>query len=119
MLLLDIHRTFRKTSKKINIIKSSKSRILFCVLQLQYTHILFLKLFSIEGYYKILTIVPSVCLRSVTQSCPTLCDLWTVARQTPLSMGLSSQEYWSGLPCPPQGIFLTQESNPYLPCLLH
>ena len=23
---------------------------------------------------------------------------WTVARQAPLSMGFSSQEYWSGLP---------------------
>ena len=28
---------------------------------------------------------------------------WTVARQTPLSMGLSRQEYWSGLLCPPPG----------------
>ena len=25
---------------------------------------------------------------------------WTVAQQTPLSMGFSSQEYWSGLPFP-------------------
>ena len=25
--------------------------------------------------------------------------LWTVAHQTPLSMGFSRQEYWSGLPC--------------------
>ena len=29
--------------------------------------------------------------------------LWTVACQAPLSMGLSQQEYWSGLPCPPPG----------------
>ena len=29
--------------------------------------------------------------------------LWAVARQTPLSMGFSKQEYWSGLPCPPPG----------------
>ena len=29
--------------------------------------------------------------------------LWTVACQAPLSMGLSGQEYWSGLPCPPPG----------------
>ena len=28
---------------------------------------------------------------------------WTVASQAPLSMGLSRQEYWSGLPCPPPG----------------
>ena len=26
---------------------------------------------------------------------------WTVARQAPLSMGFSRQEYWSGFPCPP------------------
>ena len=28
---------------------------------------------------------------------------WTVACQTPLSMGFSKQEYWSGLPCPSPG----------------
>ena len=33
-------------------------------------------------------------------------------------MGFSRQEYWSGLPCPPPGIFLTQGSNPSLLCLL-
>ena len=26
---------------------------------------------------------------------------WTVAHQTPLSMGFFRQEYWMGLPCPP------------------
>ena len=25
---------------------------------------------------------------------------WSIASQAPLSMGFSSQEYWSGLPCP-------------------
>jgi len=30
-------------------------------------------------------------------------DLWTVARQAPLSMGFPRQKYWSGLPCPPPG----------------
>ena len=39
-----------------------------------------------------------------------------VARQAPLSMGSSRQEYWGGLPFPTPGIFLTQGSNP---CLLH
>ena len=29
--------------------------------------------------------------------------LWTVAHQTPLSIGFSRQEYWSGLRCPPPG----------------
>ena len=28
---------------------------------------------------------------------------WTVALQAPLSMGFSSQESWSGFPCPPPG----------------
>ena len=33
-----------------------------------------------------------------------LCDPpWAVARQTPLSMGFSRQESWSGLPCSPPG----------------
>ena len=36
----------------------------------------------------------------VAQSYPTLQDLWTVARKAPLSMGLSRQEHWSGLPFP-------------------
>ena len=29
--------------------------------------------------------------------------LWTIAHQDPQSMGLSRQEYWSGLPCPSPG----------------
>ena len=45
--------------------------------------------------------------------------LWTIAHQAPLCMGFSRQEYWSGLPCPPAGIFPTQGSNPRLLCLLH
>jgi len=45
--------------------------------------------------------------------------LWTIARQAPLSTGFSRPEYWSGLPCPPPGIFPTQGSNPHLLCLLH
>ena len=40
---------------------------------------------------------------------------WTVALQAPLSMGFSRQEYGSGLPFPPPGIFLTQGSNPPSP----
>ena len=36
----------------------------------------------------------------VAKSGPTLVTPWTVARQAPLSMGFSRQEYWSGLPSP-------------------
>ena len=31
---------------------------------------------------------------------PASATVWTVARQAPLSMWFSTQEYWSGLPCP-------------------
>ena len=34
-------------------------------------------------------------------------------RQVPLSLGFPRQEYWSGLSVLPQGIFLTQGSNPH------
>ena len=37
------------------------------------------------------------------QSCLTLCDPWSIARQTPLSMGFSRQEYCRGLPFPSPG----------------
>ena len=37
---------------------------------------------------------------SYTQLCPILTTPWTVAHQTPPSMGFSRQGYWSGLPFP-------------------
>ena len=40
---------------------------------------------------------------------------WTVAYQAPPSMEFFRQEYWSGLPFPSPGIFLTQGYNPGLP----
>ena len=53
----------------------------------------------------------------VTQSCLTLCDPtpWTVARQAPLYMGFSRQEYWSGLPFPTPGDLLDQGIKPMSP----
>ena len=43
---------------------------------------------------------------------------WTIACQAPLSTGLSGQEFWSGLPCPPPA-FSNQESSLSLSCLRH
>ena len=40
---------------------------------------------------------------------------WTAARQAPLSMGLSRQEYCSGLPFPPPGDLLERGSEPASP----
>ena len=44
-----------------------------------------------------------VCVLSCFSRVRLLVTLWTVACQTPLSMGCSKQEYWNGLPCPPPG----------------
>ena len=48
---------------------------------------------------------------------PLFVTLRTVARQTPLSMGFSKQEYWSGLPCPPPGDLSDLGVNPTSPAL--
>ena len=54
---------------------------------------------------------------SVTQSCPTVCDPWTVAHQDPLSMQLFRQEYWSGLPFPSPEDIPDPEVEPTSPAL--
>ena len=54
---------------------------------------------------------------SVAQSHLTLCTLWTVALQAPLSMGFSRLEYWSGLPFPPPGDLPNSEIEPKSPVL--
>ena len=40
---------------------------------------------------------------------------WTVARQVPLSMGFSRQEYWTGLPFPTPGDLPDPEIEPASP----
>ena len=42
---------------------------------------------------------------------------WTVAHQAPLSMRISRQEYWSGLPCPPPGDLPNPQIEPRSPAL--
>ena len=44
-----------------------------------------------------------VCMLSHFSHVRLFATLWTVARQAPLSMGFSRQEYWSGWPCPSPG----------------
>ena len=43
---------------------------------------------------------------------------WTVAHQAPLSIGVSRQEYWSGLPFPPPEDLPNPGIEAYLFCLL-
>ena len=45
--------------------------------------------------------------------------LWTIACQTSLSMGLSWQEYWRGLPFPSPRDLPNQGAELNLLCLLH
>ena len=43
-----------------------------------------------------------------------LCNPWMAARQAPLSIGFSRQEYWSGLPCPSPGDLSDPRNPPVL-----
>ena len=53
----------------------------------------------------------------VTKLCPTLATPLTVACQVSLSMRLSRQEYWSGLPCPSPGDLPDPGLEPRSPAL--
>ena len=56
------------------------------------------------GVAKSRTCLIQWCMRAKSfQFYLTLCNLWTLACQAPLSMGFSRQEYWRGLSCPSPG----------------
>ena len=62
--------------------------------------------------------LPPVCMRARSLSDVRLFGTpWTAARQAPLSMGFSRQEYWSGLPFPPPGDLPNSEIEPESPVL--
>ena len=58
-----------------------------------------------------------VCVLSCFSHVQLFATPWIVARQAPLSMGFSRQEYWSGLPCPPAGDLPDPEIEPASPAL--
>ena len=60
-------------------------------------------------YNKKFSVYVLLCLTPVTP--------WTVARQAPLSMEFSRQEYWSGLPCLPPGDLPNPGIEPRSPTL--
>ena len=70
--------------------------------------------YSIEYYIFINMVVVG---GLVTKSCLTLVTPGTVACQTPLSMGFSRQECWSGLPFPSLGNLPDPEIEPWSPAL--
>ena len=53
----------------------------------------------------------------VAKLCPTLVTPSPVASQAPLSMGFSSQEYWSGLPFPSPEDLPDPRIKPWSPAL--
>ena len=67
-----------------------------------------INVYNIEPFHYPMCVCVCVCVRA--RACVSrfshvrlFATLWTVAHQTPLSMGFSRQGYWSGLPCPPPG----------------
>ena len=55
---------------------------------------------------------PPVCVLSRFSCLRLFATSWTVAHQTPLSMGFSRQKSWNGLPCPPSGGLLNPAIEP-------
>ena len=51
-------------------------------------------------------------------ACSVMTAPWTVARQAPLPMGFSRQEYWRGLPFPPLGDLPDPRIPPESPALV-
>ena len=64
-----------------------------------------------------MSICTHVCMINSFRHMQVLVTLWTVARQAPQSTGLSRQEYWSGLPCPPPGDLPNLGIKPGFPIL--
>ena len=62
------------------------------------------------GLYLIISL--PVCMPSHFSRVQLFATPWTVAHQSPLSMGFCRQEYWSGLPCPPPGGLLCPGIKP-------
>ena len=78
--------------------KECKHHVLqfFSVVQLIYNVVL------VSGVEQIGSVTHAMSMLSF-QSCLILCDPMDCSPRAPLSQGLSRQEYWSRLPCPPPG----------------
>ena len=91
-----------------------------CVCMCVWACVCFLLL--LEGYFSAFYIdlnILALCACVCSVMSDSLQPHGLIARQAPLSVGLSRQEYWSGLSFPLPGDLLTQGSNPCLLKLLH
>ena len=67
--------------------------------------------FLVETFW-VTSSIPLIAMHAKSfQLCLTLCDPIDCIPPGSSVRGLSRQEYWSGLPCPPPGDLLTQKSN--------
>ena len=65
------------------------------------------------------TLIPYVWQLSRFSHVQLCATLWTVTRQSPLSMGFPKQGYWNRVPCPPPGDRPDPGIIPQSPWLLH
>ena len=89
----------------LNNVKSSLSSKIFCISWLPWSGWISQRKSLLAAEMKQARVCVS-CLVMSNSATP-----WTVAHQTPLSLGFSRQEYWSGLHFLLQGIFPTQGSK--------
>ena len=73
------------------------------VLNLSYSFALITNCLGKSPFVAFVCVCVCACALSHFSCVQLFATLWTVACQTPLSMGFSRQESWSGLPCPPPG----------------
>ena len=74
-------------------------------------------LWGVHIQYVLRPLLSRLCMPAPSlQSCQTPCNPTDCSPRSPLSMGFSRQEHWSGLPCSPSGVSPMQGSNPGLPC---
>ena len=75
---------------------------------------------TVQGAVHLLFILTSIfigCVLSCFSCIQIFVPLWTAACQALLSLGLSRQEYWSGLSCPPPGDLPDPGIKPRSPAL--
>ena len=106
------------SNDNITFIFLSPTLIIFCMskwIVLSYRQWKLLEDFQIWMWY---FLCDTLCVCVHAQLCPTLCNRMDyIARQAPLSMEFSGQEYCSGLPFPSPGYFLYPEIKLTLSCI--
>ena len=89
-----------------------------CYLQARLDFLLCFAL-SVRSFCSALPIVSAflMCMLSCFSCVRLFATLWTVVHQSPLSMGFSRHEYWTGLPCPLPGDLPEPGIKPISPAL--